>query len=120
MAPSGTRRRMDGPDRASRRRMCAAGALRSRTTSPRSTGSRKVEHPRGNRGVIVQWQDRAFGADRLIAGDRDDVRLVWPDRRLAERRPVYFELRERVALEPLDQHEIDRIQPAQQLGQARL
>ena len=44
----------------------------------------------------------------VVGGDRDDVRIVRMQQRLAVRGAMDFELGMRVALEALDQHEIDR------------
>ncbi len=57
---------------------------------------------------------------RRIRGDRDDVRIVGMNQRLAVRRAVDFELGEGVALEALDQHQIDRRQLGQQIRQVPL
>ena len=54
---------------------------------------------------------------RRVAGDRDDVRVVRLQQRLAVGGAMDFELGKGVALEAFDQHQIDRRQLGEQVGQ---
>ena len=66
---------------------------------------------------LVERQQRPIAFDRCIGGHRHDIRLLRPDRRLAQRRAMHLQLGERVRLEALDQHHVDRLHPSQQLRQ---
>src|SRR5260370_37465750 len=78
------------------------------------------EHEAGDRrgiGEREQWERRG---ERLIRGDRDDVRVVGIEQRLAEGWPVNFKLWMRMPLEAFDDHDIDRDEADHQFVERRL
>ena len=71
----------------------------------------------GDRLDVVEIDHRdARGRQRAVGGDRDDMRVFRVDQRLAVGDAVDLELRECVALEAFDQHQIDRRHLADQSG----
>ena len=56
---------------------------------------------------------------RRVGGDRDDVRVVRMQQRLADARPVDLELGDRGGLVAFDQHEVARRQPLHAPARAR-
>ncbi len=65
-----------------------------------------VDDEGGNRVDVVEIKHRQVGLDRLVAGHRDNIRVIRPQRRLAVGRAVDFQLGHRLILETFDQHQI--------------
>src|SRR3954451_4335935 len=87
---------------------------------PCSSTGEKIEKPRNDRGRLIQRQEWQICDNRRIRRDRHDVLLVGPDRRFAQNGAMHLELRERMALEPLDEDKIDGLHPGEEVGQLGL
>src|SRR5579864_283550 len=72
---------------------------------------RNVAHVEAGHRKAVHW---------YVGDDGDHRRVLAAEQRLPEGRAMHLELRMRMALEPLDEHEIDSRHVAQQLRQSRL
>src|SRR5581483_9403346 len=70
--------------------------------SRRLDAEMREDEARDRRHVIERQHRQGQALDRRVAGDGDDMRVVAAQQRLAERRPMHFELGMRRILEALD------------------
>ena len=86
--------------------------LRSETTS------RAAETTYRRR--VVEIELRQFRVETLVGRDRHDIAILRMQQRLPRGRAVDLQLRHALALEALDQHQVARGQPLEQLRESRL
>ena len=79
------------------------------------------KHEIGRGGDVVDRRMRQVsGRIEAIADQRNDAIVLRVDRRLAVGRTMDLDLGQGIALEPLDQNEVDRRKQAQKIGKRRL